>query len=105
MRLNSSTPWPRRGSLDTAELASQHQHTKICDKARFPECQVFVPPPAPHDAHHDGAGVNAESHGEVHIVLRRQTGIQGGHSLDNAQARVHGTLGVVFMGGGIAKID
>jgi hypothetical protein len=38
---------------------------------RFPERQVLVPPTPAHDPHHDGAGVDAEPHGELHTVLHR----------------------------------
>ena len=72
---------------------------------RFPQRQVLVPPAASHHPHHDRAGVDAEPHGELHPVLSRQTGIQGGDGLDNAQARVHRAPGIVFMGRGVAKID
>ena len=72
---------------------------------RFPERQMLVPPTTPHHPHHDGASVDAEPHGELHTILRRQTGIQGGNGLDNAQAGVHRTPGIVFMGRGVAKID
>ena len=69
------------------------------------ERQVLVPPATAHHPHHDRAGVDAEPHGELHPVLCRQTGIQGGDGLDNAQAGVHGAPGIVFMGRGVAKID
>jgi hypothetical protein len=72
---------------------------------RFPERQMLVPLTPPHHPHHNGASVNAKPYGELHTVLCRQTGIQGGHGLDNAQAGVHRTPGIVFMGRGIAKID
>jgi hypothetical protein len=49
--------------------------------------------------------VDADPHREFDAVLRRQTGIQGGDGLDDAQAGVHRAPGLVFMGGGIAKID
>jgi hypothetical protein len=32
------------------------------DVGRFPERQVLVPPAAPHDAHHDRAGVDTKPH-------------------------------------------
>jgi len=35
----------------------------------------------------------------------RQTGVQRRNSLDNAQAGVHGTPGIVFVSRGVAKID
>ena len=34
-----------------------------------------------------------------------QSAIQGAHGLDDPQARVHGALGIIFMGTGIAKVD
>ncbi len=49
--------------------------------------------------------MDAEPHGELDTVLCRQTAIQGGDSLDNAQAGVHGAPGIVFMGRRVAKID
>jgi hypothetical protein len=49
--------------------------------------------------------VDAEPYGELHTVLCRQTGIQGGNGLDNAQTGVHRTPGIVFMGCWVAKID
>jgi hypothetical protein len=49
--------------------------------------------------------MDAEPHRKLHIVLCRQTGIQGRDGLDNAQAGVHRAPGIVFMGRGIAKID
>jgi len=70
------------------------------------QCWVFPRAPDaraarhPHHPHHDGAGVDAEPHGEVDTVLYRQTGIQDGDGLDNAQASVHGAPGIVFMGCG-----
>ena len=64
-----------------------------------------LPPAATHLPHHDGAGVDAEPYGEVHTVLYRQAGIQGGDGLDNAQASMHRTPGIIFMGHGVAKID
>jgi hypothetical protein len=76
-----------------------------CDVRGFPKRQVLVPPATPHHPHHDGAGVDTESHGELHSVLYCQTGIQGRDGLDNPQAGVHRTPGIVFMGCGIAKID
>jgi len=72
---------------------------------RFPERQVLVPSAPSHHPYHDRAGVDAEPQGEVHTVLCRQTGIQGSAGLDNAQAGVHRTPGIVFMGRGVAKID
>ena len=75
------------------------------DVGRFPERQVLVPPTPTHHPHHDRAGVDAKPHGELDTVLCRQTGIQGGDGLDNAQAGVHGAPGLVFMGRGVAKID
>ena len=38
---------------------------------RFPECQMLVPLTTPHLPHDDGAGVDADPHGELHTVLRR----------------------------------
>jgi len=49
--------------------------------------------------------VNAEPHGELHRVRSHQTGVQGGDGLDEAQARVHRTPGIIFMGCGVAKIN
>jgi hypothetical protein len=72
---------------------------------RLPERQVLVPPTAPHHLHHDGAGVDAEPHGQLDAILCRQTGIQGGDGLDDAQAGVHRAPGLVFMGRGVAEID
>ena len=40
------------------------------DVGRFPERQVFMPPTPTHLPHDDGAGVDAEPHGEWHTVLR-----------------------------------
>jgi hypothetical protein len=71
-----------------------------CDVRGFPKRQVLVPPATPHHPHHDGAGVDTESHGELHSVLYCQTGIQGRDGLDNPQAGVHRTPGIVFMGHG-----
>ena len=75
------------------------------DVGRFAKRQVLVPPTTAHHPHHDRAGVDAEPHGELDAVLCRQTGIQGGDGLDNAQAGVHRAPGIVFMGCGVAKID
>ena len=75
------------------------------DVGRFPERQVLVPPATAHLPHHDRAGVDAEPHGKLDAVLCRQTGIQGGDGLDNAQAGVYGAPGLVFMGRRVAKID
>ena len=66
---------------------------------------MFVPPATPHLPHDDGAGMDAEPHGEFDAVLRRQAGVQGRDGLDNPQAGMHRTSGIVFMGRGIAKID
>ena len=71
----------------------------------FPERQMLVPLTTPHHPHHNGASVDAKPHGELHIVLCRQTGIQGGNGLDNVQTGVYRTPGIVFMGRGVAKID
>ena len=49
--------------------------------------------------------MDTEPHGELDPVLSRQTGIEGSDGLDNAQAGVHGAPSIVFMGGGVAKID
>ncbi len=70
-----------------------------------PSARCSCRPPPPIYPHDDRAGVDAEPHGELHTVLCRQTGIQGGDGLDNAQAGVHGAPGIVFMGRGVAKID
>jgi hypothetical protein len=64
-----------------------------------------MPPATSHHPDHDRAGVDAEPYGELDTVLCRQTGIQGGDGLDNTQASVHRTPGLVFMGRGVAKID
>jgi hypothetical protein len=72
---------------------------------RFPERQMLVPLTTSHHPHHDRARVDAEPHGELNPVLRRQTGIQGGDGLDNAQTGVHGASGIVFVSRGVAKID
>jgi hypothetical protein len=76
-----------------------------CDVGCFPERQVLVPPATTHHSHHDRAGVDAEPHGEMDAVLRRQTGIQRGDGLNNTQPRVHGAPSIVFMGRGVAKVD
>jgi hypothetical protein len=76
-----------------------------CNVGRFPERQVLVPPATSHHPDHDRTGVDAESYGELDTVLCRQTGVQGGDGLNNAQASVHGTPGLVFMGCGVAKVD
>ena len=49
--------------------------------------------------------MDAEPRGELDTVLCRQADVQGGNGLDNAQTGVNGAPGLVFMGGGIAKID
>ena len=72
---------------------------------RFPEHQVLGPPTTAYHPHHDRASMNAEPHGELHTVLCRQTGIQGRDGLDNAQAGVHRTPGLVFMRCRVAKVD
>jgi hypothetical protein len=56
-----------------------------------------MPPATPHLPHHDRTGVDAEPHGELHAVLCRQTSIQSGNGLDNAQTSVYGASGLVFM--------
>ena len=72
---------------------------------RFPEREVLVPLTPTHLPHHDGAGVDAEAYSKFDAVLCRQAGIQGGDGLDHAQAGVHRTPGIVFMGDRVAKID
>jgi hypothetical protein len=72
---------------------------------RFAEREVLVPPTTSHHPYHDGTGVDAEPHRELRSILCRQTVIQGRDGLDNAQTRMHGAPGIVFMGGGVAKID
>ena len=66
---------------------------------------MLVPPATPHHPHHDGASMDTKPHGEVHPILARQMGIQGGNGLDDAQAGIHRAPGIVFMGCGVAKID
>ncbi len=40
VRPNSSTLWPRKGSIGRGKLAAQSRHTRICDRARsFPRPQ------------------------------------------------------------------
>ncbi len=96
---------PRRHGADDHRVGRGEALEPRRDVGRFPERQVLVPPATAHHPHHDRAGVDAEPHGELHPVLCRQTGIQGGDGLDNAQAGVHRPPGIVFMGRGVAKID
>ena len=119
--MGSATPWSVWVPMSSRAKVALHQpcrhgtnHHRIGrgetfeprrDVGRFPERQVLVPPTTSHHPHHNRASVDAEPHGELDTVLCRQTGIQGGDGLDNAQAGMHGTPGIVFMGRGVAKID
>jgi hypothetical protein len=67
--------------------------------------KVFMPLTPTHLPYDNQAGVDADPHSQLHTVRCCQTGIQGGDGLDHAQAGVHGTPGLVFMGCGVAKID
>jgi hypothetical protein len=66
---------------------------------------VFMSLTPTHLPHHDGAGVDANPHGQLYPVRCCQTGIQSRDSLDHAKPGVHGAPGVVFMRRGVAKID
>jgi hypothetical protein len=49
--------------------------------------------------------VDADPHGQLNPVLRRQARIQSGDGLNHAEAGVHGAPGIVFMSRGVAEID
>ena len=70
-----------------------------------PSARCSCRPHRSHHPHHDGAGVDAQPYSEPDVILRRHAGVQDGDGLDNAQARVDGTPGIVFMGRGVAEID
>src|SRR4029450_6391951 len=117
----SATPWsawvPRSSrakvlctrravtALITTALAGARAWSRAAMLGVSPSARCSCRPPPPSTPPTTGPGVKAEPHGELHTVLCRQAGIQGGNGLDNAQAGVHGTPGIVFMGRGVAKID
>ena len=48
--------------------------------------------------------MDAYAHGQTYAVVAHQVCVQGADGLNNAQAGVHGPLGIVFMRLRIAKV-
>jgi hypothetical protein len=68
--------------------------------------QVLMSPPTAHFPHDHGSGVEADAHCQLHAFLVVQVRIQAaGDGVDDAQAAMQGTLGVIFVRFGPAKID
>ena len=49
--------------------------------------------------------MDADTHGELHAIVALKLSVDGGHTVDIAQTRVHGSHGIVFVGAGVAKVD
>ena len=72
---------------------------------RVPEGQAFVPSPTAHLPHDHQTGVNAHPHGQPSAGIVHQAARERRYGCDQRQSGAHGTLGVVLMRLGIAKID
>jgi hypothetical protein len=96
---------PRRHGADHHRVGRRESLEPRREVGRFSQGEVFMPATPSHLPDDDGAGVDADPHGEINAVLCRQPGIQGGDGLDHAQTRVHRAPGVVFMRRRVANID
>jgi hypothetical protein len=49
--------------------------------------------------------MDALPHSKCNAILSLQPDIQSTHGLHNPQTRMHGALGIIFMGARVAKVD
>jgi hypothetical protein len=70
----------------------------------FTECQGLIPPFSTHLPHNDQPRMNAYPDTELDTFVLLQTGIEISHRSEDTQARTYCSVGIVFMGLGIAKV-
>ena len=58
-----------------------------------------------HLSRHHQPGVNPDTHDQLQVFFRLETGIKGVHILKYRQTGPHCSLGVVFVGLGVAEVD
>jgi hypothetical protein len=91
---------------------TDHHRAGLCETFKagrnigcFPQSQLFMPASTAHFSHYDRAGVDAKPHGKLDAVLGLQVAIQCPHGIDNSQSCAHGTVRIVFVGSGVAKVN
>ena len=85
--LGSASPWMRGGNV-----------------GRFSQCELFLTPCSTHFPDHDQPCMDAHTDSELDTFGLLQTGIEVSHRSEDTQTSTYCTLGVVFMGLGIAKV-
>ncbi len=94
-----------RDSADHHSIGGSQPFEPRRNVGRFPQGEVLVSPTTAHFTHNHWPGMQAQPHGEGNAILSLQSAIQGARGLDNPQARMHGALGIIFMGARVAKVD
>ena len=72
---------------------------------RVPQGQLFLAGAAADLAHDHQPGMDPEAHGHPHPVALLQERVERVHGAEDTKAGPYGTLGVVFVRQGIAKVD
>jgi hypothetical protein len=73
---------------------------------RFPGRQILVSAATAHLAHDYGSTMNAETYGQLYVLVSFQVRVKRRHDcVDNAQSGMQRTLRIVFMRNWPAKID
>src|SRR4051812_7454849 len=70
----------------------------------FSECQVFIPPFSTYSPNHDQTRMYPYTQSELDAFVLLQTGRQVFHHSEDTQARSYRSLGIIFMGLGIAEV-
>jgi hypothetical protein len=98
----------RSSGFDTLFLVLSKQRTNNVTRSNvwyFTQCQLFLTPLPSHSPNHDQTRMYPKPYRQGHLFLSLQTGIQVSHRSEDTQARPYCSLGIIFMGLGIAKID
>src|SRR5262245_6468075 len=70
----------------------------------FPQSQLFLTPCSTHLPHNDQSSVYTKTYCQSDAFVLFETGIQGSYRRYDSQTRSYSSLGIIFMGLGVAKI-
>ena len=71
---------------------------------RLAQGQLLMAATTPHGAHDHRPRMDADPHGEPHVLSAFQASVQRPHGVEDAQASPDGPLSIVFMGLWVAKV-
>src|SRR6266511_4001840 len=95
----------RCGVTDHQRIGLSQSLNSRRDVGHITQCQLFLTPCSAHSPNHDQTRMYPKPYSELYAFFSLQARIQVFHLIKDTQASPYGSLGVVFMGLGIPKID